>query len=92
MRPMPLTWPGLVVTAIMACRAVALGSVVVAEKPTSNESRGGQERRIGEGTWGTDYTGFVIPKKTNLLWWHGQRYQGGVGSYRTDGPRIVHKP
>jgi hypothetical protein len=56
------------------------------------KSRGGQERRIGEGTWGTDYTGLVIPKKTNLLWWHGQRYQGGVGSYRTDGPRIVHKP
>lgn len=56
------------------------------------KSRGGQERRIGEGTWGTDYSGLVIPKKTNLLWWHGQRYQGGVGSYRTDGPRIVHKP
>ena len=56
------------------------------------KSRGGQERRIGEGTWGTDYTGLIIPKKTNLLWWHGQRYQGGVGSYRTDGPRIVHKP
>jgi len=39
MRPMPLTWPGLIVAAIMACLAVAVGSVVVAEKPTSNESQ-----------------------------------------------------
>ena len=56
------------------------------------KSNGSQERQSGEGTWGTDYTGVILPKKTNLRWWHGQRYQGGVGSYRIDGPRIIHKP
>lgn len=53
--------------------------------------RGG-ERRHDEGVFGTDYTGLLIRKRTNLGWWHGQRYQGGVGAYRTDGPRLVHRP
>jgi hypothetical protein len=39
-----------------------------------------------------DYTGILVHKKTNLGWWHGSRYQGGVGSYPTDGPRLVHRP
>lgn len=56
------------------------------------KSRGGEERRHHEGTWGMDYTGIIVHKKTNLGWWHGSRYQGGVGSYQTDGPRLVHKP
>ena len=55
-------------------------------------ARQGEERRHHEGVFGTDYTGLLIRKRTNLGWWHGQRYQGGVGSYRTDGPRIVHRP
>jgi len=55
-------------------------------------SRCGEERREHEGTWGVDYTGIIVHKKTNLGWWHGSRYQGGVGSYETDGPRLVHKP
>lgn len=52
----------------------------------------GEERLSQEGVWGTDYTGLIISKHTNLLWWHGQRYQGGTGSYPTDGPRILHRP
>lgn len=52
----------------------------------------GEERREHEGTWGVDYTGIIVHKKTNLGWWHGSRYQGGVGAYRTDGPRLVHAP
>jgi hypothetical protein len=56
------------------------------------KSRGGEERRHHEGTWGVDYTGILVHKKTNLGWWHGSRYQGGVGSYPTDGPRLVHRP
>jgi hypothetical protein len=56
------------------------------------KSRRGEARRDHEGTWGVDYTGIIVPKKTNLGWWHGSRYQGGVGSYPTDGPRLVHRP
>jgi len=56
------------------------------------KSRRGEERRRNEGVWGTDYTGLIIPKHTNLNWWHGSRYQGGVGSYGTDGPRVLHRP
>ena len=52
----------------------------------------GEERRPSEGTWGTDYAGALIPKKIDLRWSHGRRYQGGVGSYRTDGPRLIHRP
>ena len=55
-------------------------------------SRCGEERREHEGSWGMDYTGIIVRKRTNLGWWHGSRYQGGVGAYRTDGPRLVHKP
>ena len=47
------------------------------------------ERRVTEGVWGTDYAGLIIPKHTHLRWWHGERYQGGTGSYQTDGPRVV---
>ena len=52
----------------------------------------GEKRHTREGVWGTDYTGLIISKHTNLLWWHGQRYQGGTGSYPTDGPRLLHRP
>ena len=43
-----------------------------------------------ESTWGWDYPGRCIYSKIDLLWHHG-RYQGGVGSYRTDGPAPVKK-
>lgn len=56
------------------------------------KARRGEERREGEGTWGVDYTGIIIPKKNVLNWWHGGRYQGGTGAYKADGPRILHKP
>ena len=52
----------------------------------------GEERREIEGIWGVDYGGILFPKHVDLGWWHGSRYQGGYGAYRTDGPRIVHKP
>lgn len=55
-------------------------------------SRGGQARQPQEGIWGTDYAGHVIPKHVMLGWWHGQRSQGGTGSYPTDGPRLLHRP
>ena len=56
------------------------------------KSHHGEPRREGEGTWGMDYTGIIIPKKNVLNWWHGSRYQGGKGAYEADGPRILHKP
>ena len=55
-------------------------------------SRCGGERSCQEGVWGTDYTGILFAKRTHLQWWHGARYQGGTGSYGTDGPRLVHRP
>ncbi|MCE9631534.1 MAG: hypothetical protein K8S94_12575 [Planctomycetia bacterium] len=55
-------------------------------------SRTSEERRPDEGVWGTDYAGRFIRKHTNLRWWHGSRYQGGSGSYGTDGPRVLHSP
>lgn len=56
------------------------------------KSRHAEQRRPPEGVWGTDYAGLVIPKHVELGWWHGRRAQGGTGSYRSDGPRVVHRP
>jgi hypothetical protein len=53
-----------------------------------NACRSGQERRTSDGTWGWDYCGFCLPSRINLDWYHGRRYQGGPGAYRTDGPRF----
>jgi hypothetical protein len=44
----------------------------------------------GDGTWGWDYAGRWLPRRVMLLWWHGRHYQGGIGSYRTDGPHVLH--
>jgi hypothetical protein len=38
-----------------------------------------------EGTWGWDYRGLLIPKNIVLGWWHGRRYQNGIGAYRVNG-------
>ncbi len=43
-------------------------------------------RANDEGTWGWDYRGWLIPRDIMHGWWHGRRYQGGTGSYQTDGP------
>jgi hypothetical protein len=56
------------------------------------KSRHAEHRLPHEGLWGTDYAGLVIPKHVELGWWHGRRAQGGTGSYRSDGPRVVHRP
>jgi hypothetical protein len=47
----------------------------------------GETPTCDEGTWGWDYEGICWPSKIILNWWHGRRYQGGAGAYRTDGPR-----
>ena len=52
--------------------------------------RQGDPPTVDEGTWGYDYRGLVIPRRVNLLWWHGRRYQGGSGAYGTDGPHLPH--
>jgi hypothetical protein len=44
----------------------------------------------GEGTWGFDYRGWLLPRRVILGWWHGL-YQGGSGAYKTDGPKL-HPP
>ena len=31
-----------------------------------------------------------MPRRVWLDWTHGRRYQGGSGSYRTDGPALHH--
>ena len=45
----------------------------------------GQPRLANEGTWGWDYAGEFSLRRIALGWWHGARYQGGAGQYRTDG-------
>ena len=50
----------------------------------------GEEHYLDEGTWGWDYMGFCFRKRVALDWWHG-RYQGGVGQYQTDGPKLWHE-
>lgn len=55
-------------------------------------SRHAEPRGPHEGVWGTDYGGLLVPKHVELGWWHGRRYQGGTGSYATDGLRLIHRP
>ncbi|MCI0361156.1 MAG: hypothetical protein L0211_21970 [Planctomycetaceae bacterium] len=50
----------------------------------------GEGRYLDEGTWGWDYMGLCFRKRVALDWWHG-RYQGGVGQYQTDGPKLRHE-
>jgi hypothetical protein len=49
----------------------------------------GEPRQLNEGTWGWDYAGFgILPHRVWLQWTHGARYQGGTGSYKSDGRPI----
>ena len=47
-------------------------------------------RSPNDGTWGWDYRGWLIPRRVVLGWWHGRRYQGGTGAYKTDGRHLYH--
>ena len=49
----------------------------------------GEARRPGEGTWGRDYTGVLVPKRVWLYWLHGRPEPRGAGSYKTDGPHLL---
>jgi len=44
-----------------------------------------------DGTWGWDYQGGHFRRQIILGWWHGRRFQGGVGAYKTDGPHVLYK-
>jgi hypothetical protein len=48
------------------------------------KAHGGNGPCPHQGTWGWDYTPF---RSTFLGWSQGRRYQGGTGSYTTDGPK-----
>lgn len=41
-----------------------------------------------EGTWGWDYVGFKCLRPKVMLNWCRDRYQGGTGAYKTDGPPV----
>jgi hypothetical protein len=51
----------------------------------------GEPRCRDEGTWGWDYSGLLLPKRVILQWYHGRRYQGGIGAYRTVAPNCASK-
>lgn len=53
------------------------GSPIRGDSPTAEE-----------GTFGWDYFGMTFAKRIDLNWNHGRRYQGGMGAYKTDGPRV----
>ena len=48
----------------------------------------GAGRCIEDGTWGWDYSGILFPKRIALNWTAKGRYQGGTGTYKTDGPKL----
>jgi hypothetical protein len=48
----------------------------------------GQPRTLEQGTWGRDYSGVALPRSIWLNYWGRQRYQGGTGGYKTDGPKL----
>lgn len=50
----------------------------------------GGPRYRNEGTWGWDFWGTLERKHVALNWYHGEKYQGGSGAYKTDGPKIFH--
>ncbi len=50
----------------------------------------GEPRFWDEGTWGWDYCG-CLPSRVFLQWYHGRRYQGGIGAYKIDGPHLLHE-
>lgn len=48
-----------------------------------------EPREPDEGTWGWDYQGWCVPRRVINGWWHGRKYQGGTGAYKTDGPKLL---
>ena len=44
-----------------------------------------------DGTWGWDYPGILFTKRIALNWTKNGRYQGGTGTYKTDGPKLRHE-
>ena len=46
---------------------------------------------IEDGTFGWDYFGLLFTKRIDLHWSYRRRYQGGTGSYQTDGPHWKHE-
>jgi len=51
--------------------------------------RRGDAPTAAEGTWGWDYAGGWSRRRVVPGWFHGRRYQGGVGAYATDGPTLL---
>jgi hypothetical protein len=49
----------------------------------------GEGRHSQEGVWGVDYHGMLFKRRVRLDWWHGRKYQGGIGAYKTDGPHFL---
>ena len=49
----------------------------------------GEPRFSDEGTWGVDYSGVLLKKRTWLQWLHGSREQRHDGSYHTDGTHLL---
>jgi hypothetical protein len=54
-------------------------------------SRRGDPPQAHEGTWGWDYVGGAFRRDVIPGWWHGRRYQGGVGRYQPEGPTLLPK-
>lgn len=55
----------------------------------SGNYRKGEPPFPDDGTWGWDFRGGLIQRKVILNWWHGRRYQGGVGAYGTDREKVL---
>jgi hypothetical protein len=49
---------------------------------------GARDRRDDEGTWGWDYSGWCHFRFKVNLFWNDEKYQGGYGAYKIDGPPV----
>ena len=58
-----------------------------------SSKRSADPRMSIEGTYGLDYQGpRWLPRRVALGWWHGRKYQGGTGAYKTEGPHVPDIP
>jgi hypothetical protein len=77
---------------LVACCAIPLDAPSYVGYPVGGGAAWhGNPPHSTDGTWGWDYQGCVFKRRVFLFWWYGQRYQGGTGAYKVDGPHFVHE-
>ncbi|MGC4006700.1 MAG: hypothetical protein QM811_27680 [Pirellulales bacterium] len=82
---------GLSARSSAARRAAALRTVRrILCRRRAPEGKGDGPYWPADGTWGWDYFGKHYHRRVALGWWH-QDARQEPGTYKTDGPKILHK-